>query len=110
MARPILLQLVLEFIFGFVYHPPCNNVKIQNEVLLKFVTALHVSAYLAIIVSTEIRGHCCVFCATAIGVFCIYYVSKLYQCSSSFYATCIVFFGIPVVCQKCSVDVGDVSD
>jgi hypothetical protein len=24
----ILLQLVLEFIFGFVYRPPCNNVKI----------------------------------------------------------------------------------
>jgi hypothetical protein len=24
----ILLQLALEFIFGFVYHLPCNNVKI----------------------------------------------------------------------------------
>jgi hypothetical protein len=36
---------------------------------LKFVTALHVSAYSAIIRCAEIRGNSCAFRATAICVF-----------------------------------------
>jgi hypothetical protein len=36
---------------------------------LKFVTALHVSAYLAIMKCIEIRGNCCAFRATAVRVF-----------------------------------------
>jgi hypothetical protein len=35
---------------------------------LKFVTALHVLAYLAIIRWVEILGNCCAFCAIAIAV------------------------------------------
>jgi hypothetical protein len=36
---------------------------------LKFITALHVSAYSAIIGCAEIQGNCCAFRATTIGVF-----------------------------------------
>jgi hypothetical protein len=38
-------------LFPVVYHPPCSSVKI-----LKFVTAPHVSVYLAIIRCVEIGG------------------------------------------------------
>jgi hypothetical protein len=56
----IRLQLVLEFIFS-CYCTLCNNIKISNSVLLKFVTALHVSAYSAIFGCVEIRENCCAF-------------------------------------------------
>lgn len=44
--------------------PPCNNFRI-----LKFVTALHVSAYLAVIRCVKIWGNCRAFRITAIRVF-----------------------------------------
>jgi hypothetical protein len=45
------------------------------------------------------------FLPTWISVFCIYNISKWSQCSSSFYATYIVFFGMLIAYLVCSVDV-----
>jgi hypothetical protein len=66
----ILLQLLSEFILQFCL--PCTMQQYQDfkiKFFFKFVTALHVWAYLAIITCVEIRGNCCAFRDTAICVF-----------------------------------------
>jgi hypothetical protein len=59
----ILLQLVSEFISS------CLPSTMQQYQDLKFITALHVSAYSTIIRCSEIQGTCCALCATGISFF-----------------------------------------
>jgi hypothetical protein len=50
-----------------VHHTTVSRLKFKS--ILKFHTALHVSAYLAMKKCIEIRGNFCAFCATTIRVF-----------------------------------------
>jgi hypothetical protein len=64
----ILLQLVLEVSVLFTIHQTTIS-SFKIKCFLKFIIALHVSAYSAIIRCVEIRENCCVFCVIVIGVF-----------------------------------------
>jgi hypothetical protein len=80
-------KIIVLYILMFMFVDSTREDKRDlNSVLLKFVTALHVSAYSAIIRCVVIRGKYCAFRGTAISV------SKWSQCSSYFCATCIVLF------------------
>jgi hypothetical protein len=65
----ILLQLILEFIFSCLQSTIQQYKDLNLNPFLKFVTALYVSPYSAIIRFVEIRGNSCAFRVTAIRVF-----------------------------------------
>jgi hypothetical protein len=60
-----------------------------NESFLKFITAVHVSAYSAIVRCVEIRGNYCAFRTTAMDVFS--FIIFLNEAS-------VVPFPMPLVC------------
>lgn len=72
-------------------------------------TALHISAYLAIISCVEIRGNCCVFHATATVVFIFTALHNEVNIGPPSVPHILTLFGMPVACHVCSFLFQDVS-
>jgi hypothetical protein len=72
---------------------------------LKYLTALHVTAYSSIIRYFEIRGNCCAFRATKIGVYVFTVFLNEVNVVPHSMPNVFSFFGMPIIYQVCSVDV-----
>jgi hypothetical protein len=77
-----------------VHHAKISRLKIKS--FLKFVSAVHISAYSAIIRCVEIRGNWCAFRATAIRAF-VFTVFLNEVSSFSLCATCVSYAYISIL-------------